>query len=202
MDADAPPEVSHGSALLTAIDKPALCTCTAASPAIRPLPMAPLSPLVTLSSLPARALACSLACTTGSSKADALDVPFRPVSASSRSRRRAVATAFLACVSPCDSIEPIADAILPDVPSASPPSPCAPATIVDSTSAPLSRAPPSQSPLTRLSTAPTAWPMASASEAAAPAESLITSMMEPRSFAWRAASSATAVAFKVALTVE
>ena len=57
------------SALLTAIDKPALCTCTAASPAIRPLPMALLSPLVTFAgSLPARALACSLACTTGSSQ--------------------------------------------------------------------------------------------------------------------------------------
>ena len=56
-----PPDVSHGSALLIPIERPAVCTCTAASPATSDLPMAPLSPLVTETSCAARRRACSLA---------------------------------------------------------------------------------------------------------------------------------------------
>ena len=61
LDASPPPDVSHGSALLIPIERPAVCTCTAASPATSDLPMAPLSPLVTETSCAARRRACSLA---------------------------------------------------------------------------------------------------------------------------------------------
>ena len=64
-----PGVVSHGLALRTPIERPPLWTCTAASPATSDLPIAPLSPLVMLTSRRARDRTCCLASSAASTTA-------------------------------------------------------------------------------------------------------------------------------------
>ena len=173
---------SHGAFLLTPMASCADCTPIAASPTIKPWPIARVSVLVTLTSLAARV--------TASTSSALILLPVKlfnsPVTLAALFTPPPLTNLLLICVWPCPSIAPIAEAMRSGTPAASPASPRAPCAIMLSMVVPSVSVVLVQSPPTSVSTAETTCEMLSASFFTTSAE-LRTTLTKPSR---RAASSA------------